>query len=491
MCLSVQKKLPMGVTLALPLLLCGCMSMPPYVRPTIDVPLSYREQEGWQPAQAVDTKSPDMQPSHTQTGMAWWERFEDPLLNTLVEKVGLYNQTLAQSVARYRQAQALVVSAQAGLTPTAAATLSSTRSGGQRRASQNTTGSLASTNQTGVSTADTLNLSASWELDLWGRLRAGVESRQAIQEASAADLEAAKLLAQTDVVQAYFSLRAIDAQKQLLDRTMHDYARSVQLTQNQYDAGIVAKASLILAQTQLRSTEAQALDLNLRRAEFEHAIALLIGKAPAALSIDVAPLTTNLPTLPTLPALLPSQLLERRPDIAAAERRVAAANADIGVSKSAYFPRLSLSASAGSQSDTLANLLSLPNRFWSLGPALAATIFDGGLRGAEVAQARAAYDGTVAAYRQTVLNGFREVEDNLAAQRILEQEAKVQEDAVQLSRRSVELANNQYRAGIVSYLNVIQVQTTALNNERAALDILSRRLSAYVSLVKALGGGWR
>lgn len=469
------------LALLLPLLLCGCTIGPTFVRPAIDVPVSYKEQDGWKPAQLQDAV----------VQAAWWQGYGDPILSELVDQVSVSNQSLAEAEARFRQAQALVGSARAGLYPTAGVDISSTRSSARQRSTQNlTTGTGTGTGtigQAGSRTSNTLNLSADWEIDLWGRLRHTVESRQADAQASAADLEAARLSAQTEVAQNYFSMRSIDTQKQLLERTRRDYERSVKLTQNQYEAGIIAKGDLILAQTQLKSTQAQALDLEVRRAELEHAIALLVGKAPSALSIGPAALTA---VVPNVPATLPSDLLKRRPDIAAAERRVAAANADIGIAEAAYFPRLLLSASGGAQSSALANLLSLPNRFWSLGPALATTLFDGGLRRFEVEQSRAAYDGTVAAYRQTVLNGFREVEDNLAALRILDEQARVQEETVQLSRRSVELTNNQYRAGIVSYLNVIQIQATALSNERGALDILNRRLAASILLIKALGGGW-
>jgi NodT family efflux transporter outer membrane factor (OMF) lipoprotein len=273
----------------------------------------------------------------------------------------------------------------------------------------------------------------------------------------------------------------------LFDDSVAAYEKNLQLTQNQYAAGIVAKADVILAQTQLKSTQAQAIDVGVQRAQLEHAIALLIGKPASVFSIAPAPLTA---TLPAVPIGVPSELLERRPDVAAAERLVAAANAQIGVAIAAYFPSLTLSASGGYQSSSWSNWLTLPSRFWAVGPALAETLFDGGLRRAQTEQARAAYDGNVAAYRQTVLTGFKEVEDNLAALRILEQEAEVQDEAVQFARQTVALTTNQYKAGTVNYLNVTVVQAAALNNERTAVDILNRRLVASVLLIKALGGGW-
>ncbi len=464
----------------LPLLLSACAIGPNYVRPDVEAPAAYKELDGWKRAQPNDA------------GMRgiWWQVYADPLLDSLMTQVSISNQTLAQAAARYRQARALVQSARSGYYPTVGASLGSKRSSARTGSGQGTqvpaNGSAANA-AAGAGTSNTLGLDANWEIDLWGRVQRTVEAQQAGAQASAGDLEAIRLSAQAQLAQSYFSLRSIDTQKVLLQRTLADYQRSVQLTQNQYNAGIVAKSNLILAQTQLKTTQAQAIDLGVQRAQLEHAIALLIGRAPSNFSIAAGALTA---TVPVIPVSLPSDLLERRPDIAAAERRVEAANAQIGIARTAYFPQLSLSASGGAQSSTIGNLLSLPNRFWSFGPALAATLFDGGARRSQVEQASAAYDGTVAAYRQTVLTGFQEVEDNLAALRILEAESLVQDEAVQLSRRSVELTNNQYQAGIVTYLNVIQVQATALNNERAALDILNRRLTASVLLIKALGGGW-
>ena len=464
--------------IALPLLLSACTSGPPPTRPGVEIPAAYKESDGWKQAE----------PNDAEIRGAWWQAYADPLLDALMTQVSVSNQTLAQAEARYRQARALVQSARAGYYPTVGASLTSTRSSARGRGSQSAPGVTDnSTAGSGAITSNTLGLDARWEIDLWGRVQRTVEAQYAGALASAGDLEASRLSVQAQLAQSYFLLRSVDTQKQLLARTLADYQRSAQLTQNQYNAGIIAKSNLILAQTQLKTTQAQALDLGVQRAQLEHAIAVLIGRTPSGFSISPGNLAV---TVPVIPVALPSHLLERRPDIAAAERRVESANAQIGIARTAYFPQLSLSASGGAQSSTLADLLSLPNRFWSFGPALTASLFDGGARRAQVEQATAAYDGTVAAYRQTVLTGFQEVEDSLAALRILEAESLVQEEALQLSRRSVELANNQYRAGIVSYLNVIQVQATALSNERAALEILNRRLAASVQLVKALGGGW-
>ena len=455
------------------LVLAACTVGPNYVRPTADTPAAFKEMEGWKKAQ----------PRDQELRGKWWEAFNDPLLNDLEGQVSVSNQNLAQAAAQFRQARALVQSARAGYLPTVSGGASVTR--GQ------SSSTLGSPNQTqgsrSPSTSYSLSADAVWEADLWGRVRRTVESNQAAAQASAADLEALRLSVQADLAQNYFQLRALDAQKQLFDDTIAAYQRSLTLTQNQYAAGVVAKVDVIQAQTQLRTTQAQALDIGVQRAQLEHAIALLIGKPASTYSLAVAPFTAN---PPVLPVGMPASLLERRPDIAAAERRMAAANAQIGAAEAAYYPSLTLSASGGFQSSSFSNWLTAPSRFWSLGPALAQTLFDGGLRRAQTDQAIAAYDANVAGYRQTVLTGFKEVEDNLAALRILEEEAAIQDEAVQNARQSVALTTNQYKAGIVSFLNVVTVQATALANERTAVDILNRRLAASVLLIKALGGGW-
>jgi NodT family efflux transporter outer membrane factor (OMF) lipoprotein len=456
-------------------LLSACAVGPDYVRPTVEQPSAFKEAAGWKTAQ----------PSDQELRGNWWEVFNDPLLNSLQEQVNLSNQNLKQAEAAFRQARALVQSSRSEYFPTVSAGYDLTRSSSATVSNNQITTSSASRN--GPRTNHSVSLNASWEPDLWGRIQRSVESSQNSAIASAADLENTRLSMQAQLAQNYFQLRALDSQQQLLNRTLSDYERSLQLTQNQYNAGIVAKATVIQAQTQLKSTQTQALDIGVQRAQLEHAIALLVGKAPSQFDIAPAPLTAD---VPSVPFSLPSTLLERRPDIAGAERRLAAANAEIGVAKAAYFPALSLSASGGYQNSTLANLLTLPNRFWSIGPSLAQTLFDGGARRAQTDQAIAAYDQNVAIYRQTVLTGFQEVEDNLAALRILEQEAQVQDEAMQLARKSVELSTNQYKSGIVSYLEVITAQTTALNSELTAVNILNRRLAASVLLIKASGGGW-
>jgi NodT family efflux transporter outer membrane factor (OMF) lipoprotein len=455
------------------LLLTACTVGPDYVRPAVESPAAFKEMDGWKPAQ----------PRDQEIKGKWWEAYNDPLLNGLEEQVNISNQNLAQAEAQYRQARALVQSARAAYFPTVSANASEARSHSPAGFSNSQSQSI----KPGIQNSYVLTLDASWEPDLWGKVRRTVESNEASAQASAADLEAARLSAHAELAQDYIQLRALDSQKQLFDDTVAAYEKSLQLTQNQYAAGIVAKSDVILAQTQFKSTQAQAIDVGVQRAQFEHAIALLIGKPASELTIAPAPLTIS---LPAVSVSMPSELLERRPDVAAAERLVTAANAQIGVAIAAYYPSLTLSASGGYQSPSWSNWLTLPARFWAVGPALAETLFDGGLRRAQTEQARAAYDANVAAYRQTVLTGFKEVEDNLAALRILEQEAQVQDEAVQSARQSVALTTNQYKAGTVNYLNVVVVQAAALNNERTAVDILNRRLVASVLLIKALGGGW-
>ena len=449
----------------------ACTMGPDYVRPVADTPAAFKESQGWKTAQ----------PRDQELRGKWWEAFSDPLLDELMQQVSLSNQNLVQAAAQFRQARALVQSARAGYLPIVSMGASVARG----HASSNLGGQNAGTRAS--ATSYSLSLDAVWEADLWGRVRRTVESNESAAQASAADLDALRLSIQAELAQNYFQLRALDTQKKLFDDTIAAYERTLSLTQNQYAAGVVAKVDVIQAQTQLKTTQAQALDISVQRAQLEHAIALLLGKPASGYALSPAALTA---LAPDIPAGVPSSLLERRPDIAAAERRMAAANAQIGVAEAAYYPSLTLSVSGGFQSSSFANWLTAPSRFWSLGPALAQTLFDGGLRRAQTDQAIAAYDANVAGYRQTVLTGFKEVEDNLVALRILEEEAAIQDEAVQNARQSVALTTNQYKAGIVSYLNVVTVQATALANERSAVDILNRRLAASVQLIKALGGGW-
>jgi NodT family efflux transporter outer membrane factor (OMF) lipoprotein len=454
----------------LALALAGCASGPDYKRPEVEVVAAYKEALDWKPAQPRDQASRG----------DWWEIFGDPQLSALMGSVDISNQNVRLAEARFRQASALVASSRAAFFPTLDANASITRS-------RSPTGLIGGTTAGRVITIRSASVNAGWEADLWGRLRRVVESSQASAQASAADLAAARLSAQAELASNYFQLRILDGQKQLLDDTVAAFQKTLDLTKNRYVAGVAAKVDVVQAETQLKSTRAQAIDLGVQRAQLEHAIAILIGKQPAEFSVAPVPLVA---TMPRIPAGLPSELLERRPDVAAAERRAAAANAQIGVAKAAYFPSLTLSASGGYRSASASDLFTAPSRFWSIGPALAQSIFDAGLRRAQTEQAIAAYEATVAQYRQAVLAGFQEVEDNLAALRILEEEAQVQEEAARAARESVVLTTNQYKAGIVSYVNVVTVQTTQLNNERTAVGILGRRLVAAVNLVKALGGGW-
>ena len=457
-------------------LLAGCAIGPDYQRPAVETPVTFKETVNWKIAEPRDEMARDK----------WWKIFGDSDLDALIEQVNISNQSLKAAEARYRQATALTQSARANYFPTVSANANSTRS--RSAAARSTGNNEAITNYN-------LTLSASWELDLWGRIRRTVEANDASAQASAADLESARLSLQSELATNYFQLRVNDAQKQLFADTILAFEKSLELTRNRYAVGVAGKVDIVQAETQLFSAQAQSIDLGVQRAQLEHAIAVLIGKAPTGVS--VANIESNAGAkvdwkvaLPAFPVGMPSTLLERRPDIAAAERRAAAANAQIGVAKAAYFPTLSLSGSGGFSSPTLANWISAPNRAWSLGPSLAATIFDFGKRGALTDQAIASYDQTVATYRQTVLAAFQDVEDNVAALRILELEAKVQAEAVRAARESVTLTLNQYKAGTVSYLSVVTVQTALLSNERTQVGLLGRRLSATVGLVRALGGGW-
>jgi NodT family efflux transporter outer membrane factor (OMF) lipoprotein len=454
--------------------LTGCTVGPNYVTPTVEVPAGYKENAGWQVAQPQDA---------TLRGN-WWEAFSDPQLNAFEEQVDVSNQNVALAEAQYRQARALVQQARAAYFPTVTIGVSLNNSSRSTTSSINT-GSSGRTAPMLYSMA----VDASWEIDVWGRIRRLVESSQAGAQASAADLENARLSARTELAQDYFQLRTLDTQKQLLDASVVEFQRSLELTNNRYASGVASRADVLQAQTQLKTTQAQAVDVGVQRAQFEHAIALLIGKPASVVSIPAAPLAmTTVP--PPIPVGVPSEALERRPDIAAAERLVAAANAQIGVALAAYYPTVSLGATGGFESTSLSHWLSAPSRFWSVGPAISETVFDGGLRAGLTEQARGVYDGTVASYRETVLTAFQEVEDNLAALRILESEAQIQDEAVQAAQQSVTVFTNQYKAGITSYLEVVTAQTAALTNERTGATILGNRLNAAVLLIKALGGGW-
>ena len=448
--------------------LAACAVGPDYKRPDAPVAPAYKEAGNWLSATPRDD---------VQRG-AWWEAFKDPQLNELEKQVIISNQTLAQAEAQYRQATALLRQTRAGFLPTVSADASVQRAGGN-----------SSTTTSIIGNRYSLSLDAAWELDLWGRVRRSVEAGEANAKASEADLASARLSTQAQLAQSYLQLRITDDQQRLLDETVAGYERSLQLTQNQYNVGVASKGDVAQAMTQLKSAQAQAIDNSIQRAQLEHAIAVLLGKTPAEFSIAPAPLLAVVP--PPTPPGVPSTLLERRPDIAAAERRMAAANAQIGVAKAAYFPSLTISASGGYQSSSFADWISLPNRFWSVGPSAALTLFDGGARSAQTDQAVAAYDQNVAVYRQTVLTAFQDVEDNLVALHLLTQQAQVQGEAVTAAQESLKIAMNQYKAGTVSYLNVVTAQNAAYSNQRSALTVLNSQLSASVLLIKALGGDWK
>ncbi|MCQ4310546.1 efflux transporter outer membrane subunit [Pseudomonas stutzeri] len=454
----------------------ACTLGPDYQRPDLPMAAEFKQAEGWKAAAPADV---------LQRG-DWWTLYGDTELNALVARLNVSNQNLAAADAQYRQARALVRGARSQLFPIVGASGGVSR-GGQGSSSSNSSFSEDFGSSSGVSESYEVGLDASWELDIWGRLRRNLEANRANMQASAADLAAVRLSLQSELVQTYLQLRVMDEQQRLLDQTVEAFARSLRLTENQYQAGIVPKSDVSQALTQLKSTQAQAIDLQWQRAQMEHAIAVLIGVPPSELNIAER---SDIPQLPEVPLALPSQLLERRPDVASTERQVIAANAQIGVAEAAWYPDLTLSASGGYRNSSFSDLISLPNRFWSLGPQTALTLLDFGSRRAELEQAEASYDQTVANYRQTVLDSFREVEDNLVQLRVLAEEAVVQREALEAAQESLRLIENQYRAGTVDFLSVATVQTTTLNNERTNLTLLGDRLTASVQLIAALGGGW-
>jgi NodT family efflux transporter outer membrane factor (OMF) lipoprotein len=457
-------------------LLGACAVGPDYQRPTVAVPQHFKEaSDGWKPAR----------PNDRHDRGAWWKRFNDPQLDALEDKVARANQTVASYEAAYRQARALVAEARASLFPTLGASVSTTRARGAGRGVTTPTGVNAG--QTVTGNVHDLSLDASWEPDLWGRVRRQVSSAKASAQAAGSDLDNAKLSAQAMLAQSYFQLRALDATQRLLDDAVAGYQRSLQLTQNRYEQGVAARLDVLQAQTQLALAQAASVENEIARATYEHAIAVLVGEPASSFALPRVPLAA---TPPPLPAALPSTLLERRPDIAAAERRAAAANEQIGVAISAWFPSLNLSASGGFTSSTLSQWLTAPHLVWALGPQLVATLFDGGLRAAQTEQARAAYAQGVANYRQTVLAAFQDVEDNLVSLRVLEQEATIQEEAVGYARKTLEVVLNQYKAGTVTYLEVVTAQATLYSAEQKLAGIAGQRMVSAVGLIKALGGGW-
>jgi len=464
-------------------LLSGCMVGPKYTRPAAPLapefkeatPESFKEMSGWKVAQPSD---------QTLRGK-WWELFNDSQLNALEEQVDPANQTLKAAEANFRAARANIRFNRADQAPT----LSVNPSVGAVRNSANQPyfNKAIANNGSG---SFTLPIDLGYEVDLWGRIRRSVTAAREQAQASAADMETARLSLHAELAIDYFSLRSADGQKKLLDETVKAYQDALLLTQDRYDGGAAPLSDVAQARTQLQSAQVQDTDFGIQRAEFEHAIAVLIGKPPAQLSIISTPVTVQQPALPDIPGALPSQMLERRPDISAEERRMAAANEQIGIAQAAFYPTLSLSASAGFTGTSVLNWFSWPSRFFAVGPVLSQTIFDHGRRSASSDIVRAQYDATVADYRQAALTAFQQVEDNLAALRLLESEAQQQHAATESALQSLDLFKTRYEGGVDTYLQVITWQTSALQNERNDIDITRRRLEASVLLIKALGGGW-
>jgi NodT family efflux transporter outer membrane factor (OMF) lipoprotein len=440
----------------------ACAVGPDYKRPTFDSAMSYKESADWKPSEPNDVLSRG----------SWWNIFCDDDLARLEARVEIASENIKAAAASFDRARALLAEARAGFWPTVSASI-----GPQRGA----IGTAAA--HTTVNAAVTGN----WTLDIWGQVRRSVESNRASAQASAAALAAATLSAQGALAIDYFELRAQDQLQRILDDIVVAEQQSLKIAESRYRFGVAAKVDVVSAQTQLLNSQAQQLNAKIQRSIIEHAIAVLLGETPASLSLAPSAMRTG---VPTVPAGLPSALLERRPDIAEAERRMAASNAQIGVAKAAFFPSLVLTGSEQYSSSTFSRLLRASNQMWAIGPQLAETLIDGGLRHAQVAQARAAYENSVATYRQTVLSGFQQVEDEIVTLRVLEQQAAVEDAAVVAAKEAERLTLNQYKAGTVPYSSVITAQTTRLSSEETALTVLSTRLQASVALIEALGGGW-
>ncbi|HEX4748989.1 MAG TPA: efflux transporter outer membrane subunit [Bryobacteraceae bacterium] len=458
-------------------LLSSCMVGPKYNKPTLPAapafseqpPQTFKEGKGWSPANPADS----------QIRGNWWELFQDSQLDVLEEQIVPANQTLKAAEANFRQARTLIAINRSNLYPTVSVGPSIS---GNRISGYSPTG--AQNFQYGLFS---LPVDVSWDADFWGRIRRTVNTAREQYQASAADLENVKLELQTELAVDYFEARSSDAQEKLLNDTVVAYTKALQLTQNRYEGGVASKVEVAQAQTQLEQTQAQDIDVGTARASFEHAIAVLIGKPPEEFHLPVVALNAE---PPAVPVGIPSQLLERRPDIASNERQVAAANEQIGIAKAAYYPDLVIGATGGFQAGSIVNWFAWPSRFFSVGPQLLETVYDAGRRRAQMTNALAGYDVSVANYRQSALTAFQEVEDNLATLRILEQEAAKQHEASTAAENSLQLSLNRYKGGIVTYLEVITAQSIALTNERTEVDILRRRMDATVELIKALGGGW-
>jgi NodT family efflux transporter outer membrane factor (OMF) lipoprotein len=441
----------------------ACAVGPDYHRPPFATTDFYKELGDWKPSE----------PSDALSRGDWWTIFKDDTLNELESRVNISNENIKAAAANFEQARALVSQAQAGFWPTLSANFSATREKNEPF--------------TPVSTQYAAGAAASWDLDLWGSIRRTVESDRASAQSSAALLADAQLSAQADLATDYFELRAQDQLQKLLDDTVVAEALSLKITESRYKFGVAARADVVSAETQLLASQAQQVNARIQRGILEHAIAVLLGQQPATFTLPRSAIRND---VPTVPPGVPSTLLERRPDVASAERKMAAANAQIGIATAAYFPNLTLNASSTSAADALRNLAKSSTTIWSVGPQLAENIFDGGLRRAQVAQAKAAYQSSVANYRQTVLAGFQQVEDDVITLRVLEEQAVIEEKTVKAAREAEALTLNQYKAGTVPYSSVITAQTTRLSAEQTELQVLSSRLQASVALIEALGGGW-
>ena len=444
-------------------ILAGCAVGPAYKVPSTPSPAAFKETAGWVAAAPADT---------LERG-PWWTLFNDPVLNQLAQQVEVSNQNVAAAVAAYAQARALVAEQRASLFPSVGLAGGGERSGGR---------------DTDSKESFRLNIGASWEPDIWGRLRAGVTSARAGQQASAAELAAARLSAQGELAVNYFGLRQSDAQKALLATTIEGYQRVAQITKNRFDAGIVGKSDVLQAQTQLANAQVEALSLTRQRAQLEHAIAILIGKAPADFSLAPAVWTAN---VPEIPVAVPSLLLQRRPDIASAERRVAAANEQIGIARSAYYPNIGLSGSLGTGGSKLSDLFSASTLLWSFGASVAQSIFNAGATRANVAGAEASHQVAVARYRQTVLEAFGDVENQLSATRVLGQQQALRRQASEAAGQVEQQMLNRYKAGQVGYTEVVQAQATALSARRSLVQLQADRQSTAVALIQSMGGGWK
>lgn len=465
------------------LLLTSCMVGPKYSRPPAPTPPAYKEMPPDNSPQASEWKT--AQPSDAMARGKWWEIYNDPELNNLEEQIGISNQNIKMMEAQFREAKFAVRIAHSALYPSVAVSPTITNS----RTSANL-GNSNNTNFGKIATTYDLPLSVSWEADTWGSIRRSIMSSAAAAQLSDAQLENARLSYQAELAQDYFELRGTDGEKELLETTVKSYEEYAKLTQDRFNSGVASGSDVAQAQTQLETARAQLLDYDVARAQYEHAIAVLAGKAPSEVSISYSPIRI---TPPPVPVGLPSQLLERRPDIAAAERQMAEANEQIGIAKAAFYPLIGLTTSSapfGLQSTSFLHWITWPSRFWSIGPGASETIYDAGKRRATLNQSLAAYDATEANYRQTVLTAFQQVEDNLATLRILENEAKAEDVAVQAAQNALDISTYQYKAGTVNYLTVITEQAILLQDQVQALSILTRRMSSSVLLIEALGGGW-